>query len=211
MAFQVAKAKKALRQAISTVNVGEHEEIKKAAARACVSFGLKQRAQAFELVPVSFCQIGEEPALKAAVSASLLRTKRLRNVFEKKDLPSFFTIGLADHNPTLQLNIHRWFSQASPDLQFSLAMSAQGGSHGSSISPMASSSTDSATTQLPSASLDPSLSDLQPVQSVLQLLPLYVKVAIERELGLAGNSLHVRYVHISADIRVVLLLRVSAL
>ncbi len=76
---------------------------------------------------------------------------------------------------------------------------------------MASSSTDSATTQLPSASLDPSLSDLQPVQSMLQLLPLYVKVAIERELGLAGNSLHVRYVHISADIRVVLLLRVSAL
>ncbi|KAL3130130.1 R3H domain [Trebouxia sp. C0009 RCD-2024] len=136
--------------------------------------------------------IGEEPALKAAVSASLLRTKRLRKVFEKKDLPSFFTIGLADHNPTLQLNIHRWFSQASPDLQFSLAMSAQGGFHGSSISPMASSSTDSATTQLPSASLDPSLSDLQPVQSVLQLLPLYVKVAIERDLGLAGNSLHVR-------------------
>ncbi|KAL3134459.1 PFAM ATPase associated with various cellular activities (AAA) [Trebouxia sp. C0009 RCD-2024] len=73
-------------------------------------------------------------------------------------------------------------------------MSAQGGSHGSSISPMASSGTDSATTQLPSASLDPSLSDLQPVQSVLQLLPLYVKVAIERELGLAGNSLHVRRV-----------------
>lgn len=115
-------------------------------------------------------------------------------MFEKKDLPSFFTIGLADHKPTLQLNIHRWFSQASPDLQFSLAMSAQGGSHGSSISPMASSGTDSATTQLPSASLDPSLSDLQPVQSVLQLLPLYVKVAIERELGLAGNSLHVRRV-----------------
>ena len=54
MALQVAKAKKALRQAISTVNVGEHAEIKKAAARACVNFGLKQRAQAFELVPVSF-------------------------------------------------------------------------------------------------------------------------------------------------------------
>lgn len=187
--MQTAEAKQRLKHAVDTVSVDEVPILKKSFAKACIQHGLQPMADAFHLTPVTLIALGADREVQQALLSRELPQTKVKRVLEQPQLKHILTLG---HNQngddTVQLHFAKFIPQPSLHIRCLLPSEAwlllpNGVVTVAGDFPSSPNSSDTAFDDLNSqaSSSVTAYKDLQsePVQSMLQLLPVPVRVAAE--------------------------------
>ena len=177
----------ALNAASAANSNGSVATLQRKMAHVCIRDGLKPLAHGFQLEPVILPRLGANQAFATAKAATKFASTKLKKMFSSPEMTNFSLVS-GPKDLFVAVNITKLIPNPSPEvcsLLPTVAWLQPAGSDSSSSEFLSPSS-------IHSTSMSPNVQPqadqlLDPVYTMLDLLPSQIRAAIEQQLGLAGR------------------------
>lgn len=160
-------------------------------AHLCIKEGLQRAANGFQLAPIPMYKFDVDAAFKSAKAASRFASTKFSKLVDSTDMNSFSIVKPKyPASACVAVDITQLLPNPGPEVRSLLpavwpASADSATSDSSSSDFTSSSSSESASACLQSQAANP---HVDPVYSMLALLPSDISSAVQQQLGLAGNG-----------------------